>query len=187
MSHKTTINAEIRNKLIVIINDIKQHNRTELQSDYKELMKKIEEGLKHHFKADNNDDNSYSNNNSNNISDNKSELETISPLPQNIQNIAINEEGEKEKKAFVRVNAVMRNSPAEMAGLKVNDEILEFGNVNARTADQLLGIRDLVLANENKFINILLRRDGSEKSVRLKPSKWPGNGLLGFVLIFQLL
>jgi 26S proteasome regulatory subunit N4 len=159
----------------------------EYQSDYSELMKKIEEGLKLHFKADNDDSREDTPNNNQdyihiNISNDNNNNNNSAPAShQNIDHQRGDNEVQEKKVAFVKVNAVMRNSPAEVAGLKVGDEIIEFGNVNSQTADQLLGIRDMVLANENKYIDILLLREGTQKSVKLRPSKWPGNGLLGFV------
>jgi 26S proteasome non-ATPase regulatory subunit 9 len=109
---------------------------------------------------------------------------------------------------FSRVNAVATDSPAEGAGLKEDDLIVKFGNLNVDNHNHLKAIAALVpeVAAENGEIEIqVLRRaedsnmtqgesnqtiSGSEqdynnplqweqKTVSLKPRPWSGRGLIG--------
>lgn len=108
---------------------------------------------------------------------------------------------------FSRVNAVAAESPAAGAGLKEEDLIVQFGNLNIDNHDHLKAIASLVpeVAGENGEIKIeVLRRPedsetagqsnravaGSEPdyndpskwnkvTVSLKPRPWSGRGLIG--------
>ena len=147
-------------------------------------MKKIESGLEEHFKRDENDKEEVQNNHkSDNIVKIEERVEAIN-IEEETKIIEIEkiEQKKEELKVFCKVNSVMRNSPAEQAGLLAGDEILSFGSVNYQNHNNLLAIRDIVIANENKFINISLLRSNTQQELKLKPGKWQGNGLLGYVL-----
>jgi len=50
--------------------------------------------------------------------------------------------------AFAKVNSVVPGSPAELAGLKVGDEIRNFGYVNRSNNESLRRVADCVQGNE---------------------------------------
>jgi 26S proteasome regulatory subunit N4 len=58
---------------------------------------------------------------------------------------------------FAKVNTVVPGSPAESAGLKVGDEIRNFGYVNRLNNDGLRRVADCVQGNEGvSYLPILL-------------------------------
>ncbi|RNJ54841.1 putative 26S proteasome regulatory subunit [Verticillium nonalfalfae] len=86
---------------------------------------------------------------------------------------------------FARVNSVTGGSPAEQAGLKIGDEIVNFGHVNRSNHDSLKKVGECVQANEqrNVAVQIIRSRQGDMQEVRtlnLVPNRdWGGRGLLG--------
>ena len=86
-------------------------------------------------------------------------------------------------RAFVVVDAVQPTSPAAEAGLLVGDRVLRFGRVNAKshaTVDAaLIGVRDLVQANVNRRVSLVVERGAATHVVALTPRAWSGAGLLG--------
>jgi hypothetical protein len=90
----------------------------------------------------------------------------------------------KSSKAFARVNSVVPSSPAALSGLQVGDLIIHFGTINVDNHNNLLAIRDVVIRNENKEIQVTVRRNADEiHTLRLVPRKWSGQGLLGCHLL----
>jgi hypothetical protein len=105
-----------------------------LRNDHKGLLLKCEEGL-HAFHASMRD----------------ASPETLSSFrptstsrgPPNLSNSGV------AQVPFARVSAVMPQSPAEEAGLKVGDRIKSFGAVNSRNHEKLGKIAELVRTNED--------------------------------------
>ena len=88
---------------------------------------------------------------------------------------------ESQLAAFARVAAVAPGSPAARGRVAVDDELLLFGYVNASNHNGLLALRDVVLANENYEVTLLVRRSGvGVVEVQVTPCKWSGRGLLGY-------
>lgn len=95
--------------------------------------------------------------------------------------------------AFARVNSVADSSPAQTADLRVEDEVLTFGDLDGTTAHQSVARKDLrnlpSVVQEGKEISLtVLRKDANGqraiKRLRLTPlSNWGGRGLLGCHLI----
>ena len=89
--------------------------------------------------------------------------------------------------AFARVDAIASESPADIAGLKEDDLIVEFGPINESNHQHLRAIADLVpdVAGERKSIQLVVRRklgnddEWETKTLSLSPRPWPGRGLLG--------
>lgn len=89
---------------------------------------------------------------------------------------------------FCYIQAVLENSPAQKAGFKEGDGIIYFGNVSGKTQNPLEKISVLVKSKINSEINVDIIR-GNEKDVlklKLNPSNWEGNGLLGCKLVLKL-
>ena len=90
---------------------------------------------------------------------------------------------------FALIDEVSPNSPASMAGIQVNDELLQFDTINStnRNHENFSAIAKLLPEKEEKEIRVKVRRrremDWGEvyevKELILKPRKWEGRGLLG--------
>lgn len=80
---------------------------------------------------------------------------------------------------FARVNAVTPSSPASISGLQVDDEIVEFGSVNAHNFQSLQNIATVVQHSEGKPLSVTVIRGGQQLHLGLTPKRWTGKGLLG--------
>ncbi|XP_075882003.1 26S proteasome non-ATPase regulatory subunit 9 [Nelusetta ayraudi] len=80
---------------------------------------------------------------------------------------------------FARVDAVTQGSPACGAGLRVGDEVVEFGSVNAGNFQNLQNIASVVQHSEGKPLHIVIMRAGQMTHISLTPKRWSGRGLLG--------
>ncbi|XP_014853717.1 PREDICTED: 26S proteasome non-ATPase regulatory subunit 9 [Poecilia mexicana] len=80
---------------------------------------------------------------------------------------------------FARVDAVTYGSPASGAGLKVGDEVIEFGSVNTNNFQNLQNIAAVVQHSEGKPLRVAVIRDGQKVQMSLTPQRWSGRGLLG--------
>uniref|UniRef100_A0A1A7Z1A7 26S proteasome non-ATPase regulatory subunit 9 n=1 Tax=Iconisemion striatum TaxID=60296 RepID=A0A1A7Z1A7_9TELE len=80
---------------------------------------------------------------------------------------------------FARVDAVTEGSPASGAGLRVGDEIIEFGSVNTENFQNLQNIASVVQHSEGKSLRISVIRSGQKAQMSLTPQRWSGRGLLG--------
>nr|XP_003700210.1 PREDICTED: 26S proteasome non-ATPase regulatory subunit 9 [Megachile rotundata] len=125
-----------------------------LRNDHKALMNKIEEGLhKVHALAGN----------------------QVESSPASTSNAEENTKCEP----FLRVNLVSAGSPAEIAGIQVEDLILEFGSIDCRNFKSLKDIGTLVQNSRYKTINVKIKRGSNVIVLALIPRPWLGNGLLG--------
>ncbi|XP_011881654.1 PREDICTED: 26S proteasome non-ATPase regulatory subunit 9 [Vollenhovia emeryi] len=128
-----------------------------LTNDHKDLMRKIEEGL-HRVHA----------------------LVGSSIAGQLLPDVPDNQEAEVESlEPFLRVNLVSPGSPAETAGIQVEDLILEFGSVHYRNFKSLTDIGKLVENSRYKTVNVKIRRGSNVIVLLLTPRPWVGKGLLG--------
>ncbi|EGI60645.1 PREDICTED: 26S proteasome non-ATPase regulatory subunit 9 [Acromyrmex echinatior] len=131
-----------------------RHKIIWLTNDHKDLMRKIEEGL-HRIHA----------------------LAGTS-LAEPISDISDDQETEALE-PFLRVNLVSPGSPAETAGIQVEDLILEFGSVRCRNFKSLTDIGKLVESSRYKTINVKIKRGSNTIVLSLTPRPWVGKGLLG--------
>lgn len=81
--------------------------------------------------------------------------------------------------AIVKVNFVSAGSPAETAGIQVDDEIIEFGSVNVSNFKDLKQIGEIVMHRQNQQIALKIRRRNALHELTLIPKTWSGRGLLG--------
>lgn len=81
--------------------------------------------------------------------------------------------------AIVKVNFVSAGSPAETAGIQVDDQIIEFGSVNATNFKDLKQIGEIVMHRQNQSIALKIRRRRAVNELILIPKPWSGRGLLG--------
>lgn len=80
---------------------------------------------------------------------------------------------------FAKVTIVSENSPAEIAGIHVNDEIVEFGSINSKNFRNITDIATLVQHSENSKLILKIKRNDRFINLQLLPKKWQGKGLLG--------
>ena len=80
---------------------------------------------------------------------------------------------------FCKVGQVQFGSPAEASGLRQGDILVSFGYVNHKNHENLSKIRDVVIANEDYPVNIVILRGIDKRELTLTPKKWSGPGLLG--------
>ncbi|KAG5520181.1 hypothetical protein PMAC_001258 [Pneumocystis sp. 'macacae'] len=88
------------------------------------------------------------------------------------------------KRPFARVNYVIHQSPASLAGLQEGDLIKQFGTIHAENHQGLSALVQLVEASDNKEISLLITRKKESKEIDINltliPQKnWGGNGSLG--------
>uniref|UniRef100_A0A8C0YFV1 26S proteasome non-ATPase regulatory subunit 9 n=1 Tax=Cyprinus carpio carpio TaxID=630221 RepID=A0A8C0YFV1_CYPCA len=84
---------------------------------------------------------------------------------------------------FALVDAVTQGSPAFQAGLRVGDEIIEFGSINAHNFRNLRDVASVVQHSEGKSLRVGVIRSGQEVHLNLTPKQWSGRGLLGCNLV----
>uniref|UniRef100_A0A034W716 26S proteasome non-ATPase regulatory subunit 9 n=2 Tax=Endopterygota TaxID=33392 RepID=A0A034W716_BACDO len=147
-----------------------------LQNDYKALMKEIEKQMhKLHSEAAENPTQLLSTNTA------TLRLEDDSDVPNtSMSSVSV----EPPVKVIVKVNMISPGSPAEEAGLRVDDEILEFGTINSRNfQNNLTQIGDLVRHMQNKRVPLKVLRMGQQLDMILIPKTWSGRGLLGCNII----
>lgn len=65
--------------------------------------------------------------------------------------------------------------------MHVGDLVIDFGGVDVTNNNNLIGVRDLVMKNENKALELYVRRGADVLHLTLTPKKWSGQGLLGYV------
>lgn len=87
---------------------------------------------------------------------------------------------------FAKINGVAPLSPAFEAGLKEDDKIVQFGEIDFSNHQNLKGLLPVVAsaADTQQSIAItVLRKDQSGRQnsaqVSLTPKPWPGRGLIG--------
>uniref|UniRef100_A0A3P9HCS3 26S proteasome non-ATPase regulatory subunit 9 n=1 Tax=Oryzias latipes TaxID=8090 RepID=A0A3P9HCS3_ORYLA len=80
---------------------------------------------------------------------------------------------------FARVDTVTEGSPASAAGLRVGDEVIEFGSVNTKNFQNLQNIGSVVQHSEGKALRVTVVRAGQKVQMNLTPQRWSGRGLLG--------
>ena len=93
---------------------------------------------------------------------------------------------------FAFVGAVFENSPADEAGLRLNDGIVKFDSVESgKYSDPLIKISELVRLKKDTAIDVeVIRKSADEqklefKQLKLIPHVWNGQGLLGCKLTLE--
>ena len=70
-------------------------------------------------------------------------------------------------------------SPADIAGIRYDDLVIEFGSLNATNFKELTQISDIVKHRQNERVLIRVQRDNKIHELQLVPKVWSGRGLLG--------
>lgn len=144
-----------------------RHSIACLQNDHKAVMKQVEEAL-HRLHA----------------RDKEKQARDMAEAQEEAMSQSLGpSEGPSPPRAFARVNSVSPGSPAGIAGLQVDDEIVEFGSVNTQNFQALQNIGTVVQHSEGKPLNVTVIRRGERHRLRLVPTRWAGKGLLGCNII----
>ncbi|XP_040106685.1 26S proteasome non-ATPase regulatory subunit 9 [Oryx dammah] len=142
-----------------------RHNIVCLQNDHKAVMKQVEDAL-HQLHARDKEKQARDLAEAHREALSRDQSQGLSPA-----------------QAFAKVNSVSPGSPASIAGLQVDDEILEFGSVNTQNFQSLQNIGSVVQHSEGKPLNVTVMRRGEKHQLRLVPTRWAGKGLLGCNII----
>jgi 26S proteasome non-ATPase regulatory subunit 9 len=153
------------------------------QNDSKNLMKIIEIKMSKYFEEINNEKKTEDNININqNQYIDKEEPISIPVLEEKNINKNIN----NKKEPFITITEISENSPAEEAGLKVNDNIITFDNVLYKgvSKNPLQTLAEIVKDKIGQNIPIEILRKNEEnilevKHLTLRPHIWEGRGVLG--------
>lgn len=86
---------------------------------------------------------------------------------------------------ILNVTHVMSGSPAEECGIRMGDEILEFGSINSGNFKELKQISELVAHRQNQPIALKAKRNGRIHDITLVPKVWSGRGLLGCNIVIS--
>lgn len=105
-----------------------------LQNDHKDIMKQIEHGLHGYYSVSAPDDTRFS--------------------PMDVDRKALT----VHKTPFAKVTIVSPGSPAEFAGIEVNDEIVEFGSVNLTNFKNITDVAAVAQHSEGTRVNVKLKR-----------------------------
>ena len=89
---------------------------------------------------------------------------------------------ERDLQPFAVVESVEKESPADTAGLQVQDLVLRFGSADAGNHRELAAVKDIVQCNIGSGIRVLVRRGTQLVVVELVPQTWRGPGVLGCLL-----
>lgn len=80
---------------------------------------------------------------------------------------------------IAKLDEILPGSPAQLAGIQENDELLHFGHVTAADPRALASIAKLVGDSVQQPISLKIRRRGEVIELTLIPRSWGGRGLLG--------
>ncbi|ELW65510.1 26S proteasome non-ATPase regulatory subunit 9 [Tupaia chinensis] len=109
-----------------------RHNVVCLQNDHKAVMKQVEEAL-HQLHA----------------RDKEKQARDMAEAHEEARSRRLaHSETHSPLQAFAKVNSVSPSSPASIAGLQVDDEIVEFGSVNTQNFQSLHGLGSVVQHSE---------------------------------------
>nr|XP_009861810.1 26S proteasome non-ATPase regulatory subunit 9-like [Ciona intestinalis] len=127
-----------------------RHNIVCLQNDHRDVMEQIKRGLEEYHSQIGRDH----------------VVQVQQPTPEVME-------------GFATLDLVSRDSPAEEAGLKVGDVIIEFGSVTSRNFQSIREIGEVVKHSVGRSLNIIVKRGETKLNILLTPHSWGGRGLLG--------
>uniref|UniRef100_A0A1L8DSY4 26S proteasome non-ATPase regulatory subunit 9 n=1 Tax=Nyssomyia neivai TaxID=330878 RepID=A0A1L8DSY4_9DIPT len=142
------------------------------RNDLKGLMAQIEKGLEHYFAEQR----------LNGAAASSSGTSTTTKLANYTENGAVSvpaRDTPAVQPSICKVNLVAPGGPAEQAGFRVGDEVVEFGTLNATNFRELTQIADIVKNHQNSVIKVQIRRHNRLLPLELIPRVWSGRGLLG--------
>jgi len=162
--NKILLVRELRNKL------------ARFQTDHMEIMKQIEQKMIVYHQQ-----NAISNQEKHNEPETKGQSQPKTKVESSSEKNFVSPQTLEEP--FATVDEVSENSPASQGGIQLNDEIIQFGNINKTNHRNLQAVAELVRNSEGKSIIVKVKRRELEtsiiKNLTIVPQKWSGRGLLG--------
>ncbi|KAG6086753.1 hypothetical protein E4U31_003210 [Claviceps sp. LM219 group G6] len=151
-----------------------------LKNDYKDLMAKLEQHVHELFASigydtDEDHENGIINGQATSTSSG------VGSVPSSIPSSGVR----GAYQPFAKINSVVRDSPADEAGLQQGDEIRNFGYINGSNHENLTKVAECVQENEGRaiFITVLRPMDAArrqEMNLTITPTRdWGGRGMLG--------
>jgi len=122
-------------------------------------------------------------------SDADAQMGTDAEKPLNLTNAttASSQPVEEDIPPFAKIENVLPGSPAQEAGLKMDDFIIKFGTIDYANHRHLRALGEIVSNAhlDGSGVTVLISRttNGTERkmTLKLKPKTWSGNGLVGCV------
>lgn len=141
---------------------LKRKRLNEINTDYKAIMKEIEEAVKLSY-------------------------QTVAPpvtAPCSAASITVTAMDLDLLQPIAKLDQILAGSPAAAAGFKENDLLLKFGSVTLLSApdgNAMPLVATAVGGSINKPIVVVVRRQGQEQllTLTLVPKTWDGRGVLG--------
>ena len=86
---------------------------------------------------------------------------------------------------FLKIQEIADGSPSQECGLKKNDQIAKFGDIDFKYEDPLKAIAEKVSGYQDQTIKLIVLREGESDALELDlvPKTWSGKGLLGCYLV----
>lgn len=149
-----------------------------LQNDLNKLTKEINSGLEEHFAELK-------------VSGKDQEEEKQKPKPEQSQGTSVQNTKTSNppvnKEPFAVITEITTGSPAQDAGLRIKDEIVEFGSLHGKNYEALKQFADIAEHKLNKQVPVLVKRkdkssETSFETIQLVPRKWSGRGHLGMMV-----
>lgn len=160
----------------------KRNRLAVINTDYKNIMKEIEQELHKIYSKDDDPNNNIE------VKDEAATVTTtsINEMPTNDLELKLSETNLPQVPPkstialpFAIIDEILPNSPAQVAGLLDGDELIKFGSVDGKMFNPLSYLPNIVTTNVNHPINLIIRRNGIEIPLTLTPHTWSGRGLLG--------
>lgn len=81
---------------------------------------------------------------------------------------------------FALVDEILANSPTDLAGMKVGDQVLAFGGIeHANFGGNLAQVAEYAQSHKDSTLDLVVIRAGEPAKLKLIPREWDGPGLLG--------
>ncbi|XP_037054604.1 26S proteasome non-ATPase regulatory subunit 9 isoform X2 [Peromyscus leucopus] len=142
-----------------------RHNIICLQNDHKAVMKQVEEAL-HQLHA----------------RDKEKQARDVAEALEEARSRSLGSNSPALPQAFAKVNSISPGSPASIAGLQVDDEIVEFGSVNTQNFQSLQNVGSVVQHSEglqhHSSPEMTVPRDLQESCLQPGPPLGPGRDFL---------
>jgi 26S proteasome non-ATPase regulatory subunit 9 len=147
---------------------LKRKRLNEINTDYRLLMKKIEETI----------NKVYSRSSSETPMENT--CQKMKEVPSNKdKEVSLSEL--QDYQHFAILDQILPGSPAQTAGIQEGDKLVQFGHINYLSSGVMTAVARLVGDSLNSPIAIVVRRSaiGELTNLTLTPKPWGGRGLLG--------
>jgi 26S proteasome non-ATPase regulatory subunit 9 len=144
----------------------KRKRLSEINTDHKDLMKKLEQITPKLFTL------------SQHKTSASTEQKQSSTIAASTTSVAATVRG-TDQEPIAKLDEILSGSPAQTAGVQENDELLQFGHVTANDPKAFASIAKLVGESVQRPIILKIRRSGEVMDLSLTPQPWGGRGLLG--------